>query len=649
MSYLSTAAKADTAVLVNSTASAVPLAPAVSLFAAVKEERAPEQLGRMPSALVSISRVDFPLVQQKIFASLVYAVTTGIAERPKYDERNEVDYITAEMEIKDDWSIDLKTLRNLSKFNSHNYKYFGEAVMGLKGRTVEINILSKDNDLICPSCKIYLSKNSDRFVCPACGYETDGKGIPKKTRFTTGQSLFSRIGTADDGKVYFTLDPFMQKCIDKKRFYCKFLPSIINSLKRGASHAIYLLLLDYIDEKRGSGQTPFMEVQLFAKLTGSEKYISNFKNLRTFVIDKAIDEINSKTNINAYFDKYDDVKTNGRKIVSIRIRGRYKQSRPIQQTLFDDNDNANNVNGNLDNSKPNEVTLCGQTIDKEGFLEFLSVNANNKSAYKAHIRKLLDDNRLDDKEKRINQYIVYLNEQKIRREQEERQRKTNEIYKTLNDIAVKEKGQSLENLYLWNNQQGFYSFNSIINEDKIIQMCSDLINYPSSKISKRLFTNDEKIAFETKEIRRYEEMIVNPLTVIAPMDEWKAVLDNKQISVFNSAIIRKATGNIASISTFRSIERKLREGGRVWFEADGNRYVGYKSNSDKAMVLTLANETKNRSDGNEAIEINRTIKANDNEAAETIATGNSDVNNKSIDVMKTNKTIEIIEISSKAN
>jgi hypothetical protein len=53
----------------------------MAIAQAVKTEIIQTAFGRMPTALVAISRTDFPILEQKIFASLTYAVTAGKAQR----------------------------------------------------------------------------------------------------------------------------------------------------------------------------------------------------------------------------------------------------------------------------------------------------------------------------------------------------------------------------------------------------------------------------------------------------------------------------------------------------------------------------------------------------------------------------------------
>ncbi|MDR0665555.1 MAG: replication initiation protein [Helicobacteraceae bacterium] len=533
----------------------------------------------MPSASVQITRGNFPLLQQKIFASLIYAVTTKIARRPKLNN-SEPDEMTIFH-----WCVNLKQLRELSEFNSNDYSLFKRSIDALVDLSVSFNLLGKDKDdiVICSECGTYMSELNNRLVCPSCGHTTE-----KKTRAAvkaiSGKSNIIDAVIYKDDKLYFSFTNLVNYYLDKAqtRLYCKFLPKKLNSLKHGSSHAIYLLLLDYIDEKRGRGQTPFIDIVTFAKLVGGDKYLSNFKNLRTFVIDKAIDEINSKTNIDAFFDKYDDVKLNGRRVIAVRIRGRYKQSKPIQTTLFDDN--ANNANNGLNNSKSNEITLFNQTINKESFLDFLAKDATNKSAYKVHLRQLLDNGKLGDKEARVNQYIAYKREQEIKSEQEEKQRKANELYKTLDAIAVKEKGSSLENLYLSTQDEGFLSFSSIIGNNRLLELCSSLINSSQETMLKRLATHKEKQTKETEERERYERLIVQSLTNISPSENWQVILDGAKSNVFFSNRIQGITKEKAPLPLLRKIYIALSIGKKIEFEIDNSKYIG---SLDKEMALVL--------------------------------------------------------------
>jgi hypothetical protein len=126
-----------------------------------------------------------------------------------------------------------------------------------------------------------------------------------------------------------------------------------------------------------------------------------------------------------------------------------------------------------------------------------------------------------------------------------------------------------------------------------------------------MFTNAEKLSIEERETRRYEATIVRPLMAIAPMDEWKVVIDDQTVNVFNSRFIRNATNVAAPLSLLRKIERKIRESGKIEFEAKGNRYLGSFNGNG---IMVLANEIQDEA---RETQTERQTKETGNEATET--------------------------------
>jgi hypothetical protein len=530
--------------------------------------------GRMPSALVAMSRTDLSLLQQKIFASLIYAVTTGKAERTP--QTGEIAKASEQEDVIDDWRIDPKRLKELSRFESRNHEHFRKSIEGLSGRIVELNILGKDDEVL----------------------------------LHTKRSLFEGIGFGKkDGKVYFAFSDYVKRKLNRFRFYCKFFPSYANSLKHNSSHAIYLLLLDYIDENRGEGQTPFIEIEKFAKLVGGEAY-SDFGTFRENCIKPAIIEIAKKTNVEASFDRLDDVKTIGRKVTAIRIRGRFKKGDEICNVGVSHKSNAKHKRQSslFDES---EVTLFGHTIDKDSFLDFLSTGATkSKSAYKHQMQIALDNGTLGDIKERVIKYISFKLEQEKIIKVEKQNRKVNEFYKRLSEIALKAKQDQLENLYIWNEANGFVSFSSIVNEHKLLELCSDLIDYSDNEIARKLFTNNEKRAMEAREKREYMRSILNPLIAIAPRNEWYVVSNNGEKSkVFYSATIQQTIGDIASLALLRSINRTLVKGEKVEFEAEGHKHFGSFDSNRADGVMALAKQASD--DESKSLKDDTSIETND--------------------------------------
>jgi hypothetical protein len=493
--------------------------------------------GRMPSALVSMSRDNFPVLQQKIFLSLVYAVTTEIASQTNAADK--IVQASETQDVKDDWVIDAKLARRLARYKSRNFEHFRQSVMALNGRTVKPNILGKDDEELLDTRRV----------------------------------LFEGVGfVKDDSKIYFKFSEYVKIKVERLRFYCKFLPYYANSLKRTSSHAIYLLLSDYIDENRGEGQTPFIEIEKFAELVGGEKNLSSdFGSLRKYSIEPAIDEINRETDITAFFDRHKDVKRNGRKITEIRLRGRYN--------------NKDYLDANPSDSA--SITLCGRALNKDDFLDFLAKDANNRGAYRHRLATAFGNGTLGDLRERVSKYIVFRNEQEKIVEAKRLTMKIAEFYKRLSDIAVKIKKAQLERLEVLV-ENGFTSIIAIINENKLVDLAHRFQGLSDADIAQELFTSGERDNYEAKEIKRYQKTIIEPLAEIEQSSNWTAIIDNQETKLFHSTTMIEMTGKRISLSALRKIELMLRQRLNVVFKNNGASYLGTLESDGKLILKPVA-------------------------------------------------------------
>ena len=126
--------------------------------------------------------------------------------------------------------------------------------------------------------------------------------------------LAGAIIEPNSGEVEFSFSPFLQRRILNPSMYAPLDVIMISNLKSTYTLILYEFLKDYLN----SPQVPFIGIQKFKKIMGIEanKY-KLFKNFRIRVLDKAVNEINTKTDI---FCEYELIKESGNKYSHIKFK-----------------------------------------------------------------------------------------------------------------------------------------------------------------------------------------------------------------------------------------------------------------------------------------------------------------------------------------
>ena len=121
--------------------------------------------------------------------------------------------------------------------------------------------------------------------------------------------------------------------------YARISLSLQNKFDSKHALALWELCLDYLDESRNYGETPYIPLEQYRKLMGmSEDMYPLFKDLNKYVIKASITEINDVTDFNVTVE----YARNSRKVVAIKFRVRrilqLPQASAMQPVLFPSGD-----------------------------------------------------------------------------------------------------------------------------------------------------------------------------------------------------------------------------------------------------------------------------------------------------------------------
>ncbi len=184
--------------------------------------------------------------------------------------------------IKDEYSIKIKDLAEILKFDSNDIELIKEAVTKMQKVLVQWNVLEKDNEA-----------------------------------WISSQFLGEVNITKQSGVIWYTWGKYLREKLCNPTMYAKINLAIQSKFKSKYSLILYELCVDYFIRQQGKGETPWISIEDFKKLMGveSDKYCQEYKRLNNFVIKKAIKEINEKSDIFVTID----VKKEARKVVALKF------------------------------------------------------------------------------------------------------------------------------------------------------------------------------------------------------------------------------------------------------------------------------------------------------------------------------------------
>jgi plasmid replication initiation protein len=164
---------------------------------------------------------------------------------------------------KDEYSIKIKDLAEILKFDSNDIELVKEAVTKMQKVLVQWNVLEKDDEAWISS------------------------------------QFLGEVNITKQSGVYLYLGKISQKKLYNPTMYAKISLAVQSKFRSKYALILYELCLDYFIKKQGKGETPWIDVEDFRKLMGADndKYYSNFKYLNRKVLNVALNEVNKESDI----------------------------------------------------------------------------------------------------------------------------------------------------------------------------------------------------------------------------------------------------------------------------------------------------------------------------------------------------------------
>ena len=201
--------------------------------------------------------------------------------------------------------IRVKDLMQVLEFDSKNEAHLKEALKALTTCGVEWNILDKDGE--------------------------------QEWGVTTllAEAVIKR------GTCAYAYGPTLRERLHNPRMYARISLSMQNKFVSKHAQALWELCVDYLDESRNYGETPFIPLEEYRKLMGiSEDMYPEFKKLNKWVIKDPVTEINKVTD----FQVSVDYQREHRKVAAVKFKVRRVLELPgpmVQQgVLFPDYEDA---------------------------------------------------------------------------------------------------------------------------------------------------------------------------------------------------------------------------------------------------------------------------------------------------------------------
>ena len=195
-----------------------------------------------------------------------------------------------ELPRKEKHQLKIKELMSvLGLEKSENSNYIKEMCKALIGCMVEWNILAKDGE-----------------------HEWGASGLLAEVIIRGGVLTYA-------------YSPTLRERLYNPAMYARISLSIQNRFSSKHSLAIYELCVDYFINKRGQGETPWIEIADYRKLMGiaSSEY-QEFKKLNKWTIKDPLEEINQKSDLRVAVE----YKKENRKVVALKLRICPHPSRP---------------------------------------------------------------------------------------------------------------------------------------------------------------------------------------------------------------------------------------------------------------------------------------------------------------------------------
>jgi len=138
-----------------------------------------------------------------------------------------------------------------------------------------------------------------------------------------------------NGTCSYAYSPVLRERLHNPKVYARISLSLQNEFTSKHALALYELFVDYLDEARKYGETPFILLAHFRKLMGiPDNSYAEFKKLNTRVIKEPIEEINERTDLNVTVE----YQRKNRKVAALKFKIRrlslLETHDPVQPELF---------------------------------------------------------------------------------------------------------------------------------------------------------------------------------------------------------------------------------------------------------------------------------------------------------------------------
>jgi hypothetical protein len=206
-----------------------------------------------------------------------------------------------ELPFQDEYGIKLKELSHVLEFDSKKEDYLKEALRALTTCAVEWDVLGKDGEQ------------------------------------EWGITTLLAQAKIRNGTCTYAYSPELRRRLHNPRMYARISLSMQNKFESKHAQALWEVCVDYLDESRNSGETPFISLENYRKLMGvSANLYPEFKAFNRRVIKEPIEEINRVTDFHVEVV----YKRKIRQIVAIKFKVRRLLLLPgqvvQQQHLFPD-------------------------------------------------------------------------------------------------------------------------------------------------------------------------------------------------------------------------------------------------------------------------------------------------------------------------
>jgi hypothetical protein len=196
-----------------------------------------------------------------------------------------------ELPTKDKYSIEVADLMRVLEFDSKNEEYLKEALKALITCLIEWNILGKDR-----------------------GEEWGATTLLAQAKIKHGVCTYA-------------YSPEMRMRLHNPRMYARISLSMQNKFGSKYAQTLWELCVDYLDEARNYGETPFISLTNYRKLIGvREEMYPRFKKFNEYVIKAAFREINEVSDFRVEVE----YEREGRKITAVKFKVRRVQLLPRQ-------------------------------------------------------------------------------------------------------------------------------------------------------------------------------------------------------------------------------------------------------------------------------------------------------------------------------